>query len=109
MSICLLRYRFEDRSDVGPDHLPVPRTYEAAKAQHEKTEKRRVELIKINTPLVAQFQKDEEARREEKKTKEGVEADDKDRNETDQKEVKIVCTDCFELIFIMFRFDFLDL
>ena len=109
MSICLIRYRFEDRGDVGPDHLPVPRTYEAAKAQHDKTEKRRVELIKINTPLVAQFQKDEEARQSEKQTKEGMELDDKERSEVDKKEVKTVCTDCLELVFEMFRFAFPDL
>ena len=37
------------------------------------------------------------------KTKEGLAADDKERDEVDEKEVKSVCRNCFELVHEMFR------
>ena len=83
--------------------MPVCRTYEAAKEQHEKVHKRRVELIEVNTPLVSQFQQEEETRKAKLKTKEGQEADDKERDEVDEEEVQSVFRNCFELVREMFR------
>ena len=90
--------------------MPVCRTYEAAKEQHEKVHKRRVELIELNTPLVAQFQEEEETRKETLKSKEGQEADEQERDEVDEKEVKS-CAEivsswpmkCLELFFVFRR------
>ena len=66
-----------------------------------------MELIEVNTPLVSQFQQEEETRKAKLKTKEGQEADEQERDEVDEKEVKS-CAEivsswsmkCLELFFV---------
>ena len=69
-SIHCFSYRFEDRSHLGPDYVPVSKSFARAKDRHEKVNARRVELITLNTPLVASYQSELENEKAILKTRE---------------------------------------
>lgn len=69
--------------------MPVCKTFDSAKAQHDKVNARRVELITLNAPLVEQFQAEEVERKAKLATPEGKAREAKELDEILEKEVSL--------------------
>ena len=67
--------------------MPVCKTYGEAKAQRDKVQARRVELITLNEPLIGQFKEEEAKRKAEADTKAAKEKKEKEDEELEQIEV----------------------
>lgn len=83
----IFRYKYEDRSQLGPSTLPTCKTYDDAVKQHEKWKKAQEKEIKESEQQLEKFLDEEAERKWNEMSEENLDTDRKVRAAREEVEV----------------------
>ena len=87
------RYKFRDRSDVGPDSMPVCHSYEGATKQFRKENIKRLDKVVESGVNLAKFGREEAERRAAETGEEFEKEEEKEKQDEMELEVSCMCAE----------------
>lgn len=95
--MCFNRYKYADQAKIGPEILPVCKTFKEAKEQYKRVETRRAEACEMVKKGLALFEVQEAERLMLEEEEEFLK---KDKEQRDLEAEELVCTykECIKLL-----------